>query len=105
MADDPRPGHCRRLGGPRSSGWSSPHRPGAETETTETTETLVLRLAVYMPDGSAPLVQTVWIRDDHGRSGRIEVNPWTGLPSFERVTSARADDGDLPRAEDPENQR
>ncbi len=77
----------------------------AETETTETTETLVLRLAVYMPDGSAPLVQTVWIRDDHGRSGRIEVNPWTGLPSFDRVASARADDGDLPRAEDPENQR
>ena len=64
----------------------------AEAETTETTETLVLRLAVYMPDGSALLVQPVWIRDDHDRRGRIDVNPWTGLPSFERLASARIHD-------------
>ena len=60
----------------------------AESDRTET-DPVMLRLAVYMPDGSALLVQSVWIRDDYGRRGRIEVNPWTGLPSFERVTSAR----------------
>ncbi len=53
---------------------------------------VVLRLAVYMPDGSAPLMQPVWIRDDHGRLGKIEVNPWTGLPSFERLLSSDAPD-------------
>ena len=53
---------------------------------------MTLRLAVYMPDGSALLVQSVWIRDDHGRRGKIEVNPWTGLPSFDRVVGAQADD-------------
>ena len=53
---------------------------------------VVLRLAVYMPDGSAPLMQPVWLRDEHGRRGKIEVNPWTGLPSFERFMSARVND-------------
>jgi hypothetical protein len=38
-----------------------------------------------MPDGSAVLAEPVWIRDEHGRRGRLTVNHWTGLPSFERV--------------------
>jgi len=71
-----------------------------ETETTETAEILVLRLAVYMPDGSALLVQPVWIRDDHDRRGRIDVNPWTGLPSFERLASG---DALADEASDPED--
>ncbi len=91
----------------------------AETDEVETdrgeTDPVVLRLAVYMPDGSAPLMQPVWLRDEHGRRGRIEVNPWTGLPSFERVAIARADDASAdeapvesaqePAVEDPGNQR
>ena len=44
-----------------------------------------LRLAVYMPDGSALLTRPAWVLDDHGRRGRLEVNPWTGLPSFKRI--------------------
>ena len=48
-------------------------------------EPRLFRLAVYMPDGSALLSRTVWISDDHGRQGKIQVNPWTGLPSFERI--------------------
>jgi len=71
---------------------------------TETTDTLVLRLAVYMPDGSALLVQPVWIRDEHGRRGKIDVNPWTGLPSFERLASTRFDDATDAAADVPENQ-
>ncbi len=86
----------------------------AETDEADT-DPVVLRLAVYMPDGSAPLLQPVWLRDDHGRRGRIDVNPWTGLPSFERVAIARADDASAdeapvesaqePAVEDPGNQR
>jgi type II secretory pathway pseudopilin PulG len=45
----------------------------------------VIRLAVYMPDGSALMARSVWILDDQGRQGRLQVNPWTGLPSFERI--------------------
>jgi type II secretory pathway pseudopilin PulG len=49
-------------------------------------ETLrTIRLALFMPDGSAVLAEPVWIRDEHGRRGRLTVNHWTGLPSFERV--------------------
>jgi prepilin-type N-terminal cleavage/methylation domain-containing protein len=55
------------------------------------TDPVILRLAVYMPDGSALLVQTVWLRDDDGRRGRIEVNPWTGLSSFDRVVGDQSD--------------
>jgi len=44
-----------------------------------------IRLALFMPDGSAVLAEPVWIRDEHGRRGRLTVNHWTGLPSFERV--------------------
>jgi prepilin-type N-terminal cleavage/methylation domain-containing protein len=62
----------------------------ADTGWTET-DPVLLRLAVYMPDGSALLVQTVWIRDDYGRRGRIEVNPWTGLSSFDRVVGDQSD--------------
>ncbi len=83
----------------------------AETDRAET-DPVVLRLAVYMPDGSAPLMQPVWLRDAHGRRGKIEVNPWTGLPSFERVVSAQADDASAEEdpvesarePEDPENE-
>ncbi len=52
---------------------------------TEFDEPRSFRLAVYMPDGSALLSRPVWISDDHGRRGKIQVNPWTGLPSFERI--------------------
>jgi len=72
----------------------------AESDWTET-DPVMLRLAVYMPDGSALLVQSVWIRDDYGRRGRIEVNPWTGLPSFERITSARTELDEASGDEDP----
>ena len=49
----------------------------------ETTGTTPARLAVFTPDGSALLAGTVWIGDDHGRIGRLSVDPWTGLPAFE----------------------
>jgi type II secretory pathway pseudopilin PulG len=47
-----------------------------------------IRLALFMPDGSAVLAEPVWFRDDHGRRGRLTVNHWTGLPSFVRVRVA-----------------
>jgi prepilin-type N-terminal cleavage/methylation domain-containing protein len=62
----------------------------ADSDWTDT-DPVILRLAVYMPDGSALLVQTVWLRDDDGRRGRIEVNPWTGLSSFDRVVGDQSD--------------
>ena len=41
-----------------------------------------IRLAVFLPDGSALLGEGVWVVDKDGRARRIEVNPWTGLPIF-----------------------
>ncbi len=41
-----------------------------------------IRLAVFLPDGSALLGEGVWVVDNDGRARRIEVNPWTGLPIF-----------------------
>lgn len=48
-----------------------------------------IRLAVFLPDGSALLGEGVWVVDDDGRSRRIEVNPWTGLPIFGATTQNR----------------
>ena len=42
-----------------------------------------IRLAVFLPDGSALLGDPVWVVDEDDRVGRMEVNPWTGLPIFE----------------------
>lgn len=46
-----------------------------------------LRLAVFMPDGSALLCTPVRLRDRHERSGTVSVNPWTGLCSFDPEVS------------------
>ncbi len=54
-------------------------RPAGVADATGT-----LRLAVYMPDGSALIQRPVWVRDERGRIARISLNPWTGLPSIER---------------------
>lgn len=47
-----------------------------------------IRLAVFMPDGSALMGAPVWFNDDDGRIGKLTINPWTGLPMFERVGDA-----------------
>jgi type II secretory pathway pseudopilin PulG len=44
-----------------------------------------VRLAVFMPDGSALMGSPVWFNDDDGRLGKLTINPWSGLPVFERV--------------------
>jgi len=67
------------------------------------TDDRVLRLAVFMPDGSALLRGDAWLRDEHGRRGRCVVNPFTGMPSFERV-DAGAQAGDaVEQAPTPED--
>ncbi len=69
----------------------------------EDDEPRVLRLAVYMPDGSALLARPVWILDDHGRRGRLQVNPWTGLPSFERIFGGDESALDEPPDDEPQD--
>jgi type II secretory pathway pseudopilin PulG len=67
-----------------------------------------IRLALFMPDGSAVLAEPVWVRDDHGRRGRLAVNHWTGLPSFERVTEVtpapEREEDEQPEEEEPEEE-
>lgn len=51
-----------------------------------------IRLAVFLPDGSALLGEPVWVIGNDGRVGRLEVNPWTGLPSFDATGAYRGAD-------------
>jgi type II secretory pathway pseudopilin PulG len=44
-----------------------------------------VRLAVFMPDGSALVGDDVFLNDQGGRCGRLSVNPWSGLPMFVRL--------------------
>jgi len=44
-----------------------------------------VRLAVFMPDGSALAGEPVWLNDDQGRCGLFTINPWSGLPVFQRL--------------------
>lgn len=59
--------------------WAEPIGPDAGPP-----EPVRIRVAVYLPDGSALLGKPVWLTDSVRRLGRLAVNPWTGLPSFER---------------------
>lgn len=68
-----------------------------------------VRLAVFMPDGSALMTAPVWITDADGRLGLLRINPWSGLPIFERlanvgdqpVSSAFDDDAEDARLDGP----
>lgn len=56
-----------------------------------------VRLAVFMPDGSALVGEDLWINDVGGRRGLITINPWSGLPLFQRLgdlTDAQRSDDD-----------
>ena len=55
-----------------------------------------IRLAVFLPDGSALLGEGVWVVENDGRARRSEVNPWTGLPIFDAaaVNRGAVEDGD-----------
>jgi len=44
-----------------------------------------IRLAVFMPDGSALMSDAVWLSDKRGRLCRLAINPWTGMPAFLRM--------------------
>jgi hypothetical protein len=44
-----------------------------------------VRLAVFMPDGSALVGDDLWLNDGGGRCGMISINPWSGLPMFQRL--------------------
>ena len=61
-----------------------------------------IRLAVFLPDGSALLGEPAWIGDADGRLGKIQVNPWTGLPSFQRLAQAEGQSHPLDEAQRPD---
>ncbi|MHC4427064.1 MAG: hypothetical protein ACYS0D_00470 [Planctomycetota bacterium] len=68
-------------------------------------ETLrAIRLALFMPDGSAVLAEPVWVRDEHGRRGRLTVNHWTGLPSFDRVMEVQEEPLEEEEPPEPEEE-
>lgn len=50
-----------------------------------------VRLAVFMPDGSALVGENLWLNDEGGRCGRISINPWSGLPMFQRLANLTDD--------------
>jgi type II secretory pathway pseudopilin PulG len=49
-----------------------------------------IRLAVFMPDGTALMGDQVWLNDDKGRIGVFTINPWSGLPFFKRLADLSA---------------
>lgn len=51
----------------------------------------IIRLAIFLSDGSALLGNPVWIIDSDGRQGRIAVNPWTGIASYEQSSVYQSD--------------
>lgn len=58
-----------------------------------------LRLAVFMPDGSAVLARPVRVTDEHGRLGRLSLSSWTGMPQFERGAAGPAEEVEKDDAE------
>lgn len=52
----------------------SPFAPGAAPA--------MMRIAIYMPDGSALVTQPAWLFDDHDRASQLTIGAWTGLPQW-----------------------
>lgn len=62
-------------------------RADIEAELTTTDD---IRLAVFMPDGSALLGDPFWFEDEDGRIGKLTVNPFSGQPIWERLEDLTA---------------
>jgi hypothetical protein len=81
----------RRPSGPRlaplAPGLTETDAAAIEAELTNTDE---VRLAVFMPDGSALLGDPVWFEDSNGRVGKLTVNPFSGLPLWKRLVDMSA---------------
>lgn len=65
--------------------------PVAPSSYVEEEETVSIRLAVFLPDGSALICEPAWLHDEDRRQGKLTVNPWSGLPVFERITATTDD--------------
>ncbi|HWB19330.1 MAG TPA: hypothetical protein VG711_03445 [Phycisphaerales bacterium] len=61
-----------------------------------------IRLAVFMPDGSAVVGDAVMMQDESGRKSKLVINPWTGVPAFVRQTGERDADSKTHIEEDDE---
>lgn len=62
-------------------------------------DTEPIRLAVFLPDGSAMLTRTAWLTDNHDRLGRIRISAWTGDAKYERLPDLTDDFPPLDEAE------
>jgi prepilin-type N-terminal cleavage/methylation domain-containing protein len=49
-----------------------------------------IRLAVFLPDGSAILRRTTWLNDGEGRGASIAIDPFSAEAVIERVTGGKA---------------
>jgi hypothetical protein len=47
----------------------------------------------------------VWLNDDDGRIGKLTINPWTGLPVFERITNFEDEAADASVADKSDDHR
>lgn len=85
---------------------SEPNVDANQSNDEETLENLgageEVRLAIFMPDGSALMGDTVWLNDEKGRVGILTINPWSGIPLFQRLieggdsSSTRKNQSDAP---------
>jgi hypothetical protein len=48
-----------------------------------------LRLAVFLPDGSALSGRAAWIVDENGRAVHLSINPWTGFAALQPRAASR----------------
>jgi prepilin-type N-terminal cleavage/methylation domain-containing protein len=44
-----------------------------------------ITLALFLPDGSAPVVEPIWLSTEDGRTMRIDIGRWTGIPHIDRT--------------------
>jgi prepilin-type N-terminal cleavage/methylation domain-containing protein len=65
-------------------------------------EPTTFRIAVFLPDGSALIGEDAWLRGADGRIGRLSVNPFTGLPVFERLEEVEPVVEDEPEEQEEE---
>jgi prepilin-type N-terminal cleavage/methylation domain-containing protein len=61
-----------------------------------------LRLAIFLPDGSAITSRAIWIVGENDRAAQLSINLWTGLPALDAAGfGGAAADVDAAEAEEP----
>jgi len=65
----------------------------------------LITFVLFLPDGSAPIVEPIWLATEDERAMRIDVGRWTGLPRIDREPAIETEQPEEPDDEPDDETR